>query len=119
MLHQQVLDLQRQIDEEYVAQIESFRQRTELLEMKIQGFESNFQIVQNQLKEKTETLQKITSLNSEIQSTLSSLPKALHQAHGEIAHLPTRTISAVIIQIIYSSLIFFFSPQLSNKNQCK
>jgi len=72
-LYQQVVQLKRQIDEDYVHQIESYKQRTDLLERKIKEHENNFNIVTGQLKEKSSTIQRITSLNTEIQSALSAL----------------------------------------------
>lgn len=78
-LYQQVMELRRQIDEEYNIQIESFRQRADLLENRIFEYEGNFQLAQTQLQEKNETLQRVTSLNEEIQSILSAIPQASYQ----------------------------------------
>ena len=72
-LYQQVVQLKRQIDEDYIHQIESYKQRTDLLERKIKEHENNFNMVTVQLREKSSTIQKITSLNTEIQSALSTL----------------------------------------------
>lgn len=73
------MELRRQIDEEYNNQLESFRQRSELLENRILDYEGNFKLAQTQLQEKNETLQRVTSLNNEIQSVLSSIPQFSYQ----------------------------------------
>jgi len=72
-LYDQVLQLRRQIDEDYIHQIESYKQRTDLLERKVKEYDNNFSMVSAQLREKNDTLQKITSLNTEIQSALSTI----------------------------------------------
>lgn len=79
--------MKREIDEEYVQKIEVFRQKTELFEMKINEYEATFQLVQNQLREKSETLNKIASLNSEIQTAISSMPKTSAQLHTQSPHV--------------------------------
>ena len=94
-LYHQISDLRRQIDEEYVVQIEGFRQRINLLESRIQEYESSFTLVQDQLREKTLTLQRVTSLNTDVQAVLSSLPKNLSQP-SSVSNLPQSHTSALV-----------------------
>lgn len=68
------MDLKNQVHEQS-SKVESFQQKAELFERKASEYEESFDLIQRQIKERTETVQRLTSIHDNTQTALQSLPK--------------------------------------------